>query len=106
VEKLTDLSPSAPAAAVEANINARMRLIYVHMPGIEVVDEPCLLGMSSRIPDTLLNSVYWAGFRPELDQIWARIDEGLDRFRTRGSLPTTWRRSGPPGTDQTASPSS
>lgn len=90
MEKLTDLSPSALAAAVEANINAQLRLMYVHMPGIEVIDAPGLLGMSSRIPDTLLNSVYWTAFPPERAQVRARINEVLDRFRTRGRLPMSW----------------
>ena len=90
MEALTTLSPSALAAAVEANINAQLPQMYAHMPGIEVIDLPDLLGMSSRIPDPLLNSVYWAALPPEPEQIKARIDEVLNHFQTRGRLPVTW----------------
>jgi hypothetical protein len=40
--------------------------------------------------DTLLNSVYWVAFPPECAQVRGRIDEVLDRFRTRGRLPMSW----------------
>jgi len=64
--------------------------MYAHMPGVDVIDEPELLGMSSCIPDTLLNSVYWAAFAPEPEQVQNRINEVLSRFRTRGRLPMSW----------------
>ena len=90
MEAVTTLSPSALAAAVEANISAQLPQMYAHMPGVEVIDLPDLLGMSSRIPDPLLNSVYWAALPPEPEQIKARIDEVLNHFQTRGRLPVTW----------------
>lgn len=40
---LNDFSPAALAAAVEANINAQLPLMYAHMPSIEVIDKPDLL---------------------------------------------------------------
>jgi len=85
---LDDLSQSALARAVEANINAQIPLIYAHMPGVEVIDEPGLLGMMAGWPDPLVNSVYCAAFLPE--QVEARIDGVLDRFRCRGRLPMSW----------------
>jgi GNAT superfamily N-acetyltransferase len=82
------LSPPVLAVAVEANINAQLPLIYAQMPGVEVIDEPDLLGMMAGWPDPLINSVYWAAFPPE--QAEARIDEVLGRFRSRGHLPVSW----------------
>ena len=61
--RLQDLSTPSLIQALEANINAQIPLMYAHMPGVEVIDESELLGMSSHIPDPLLNSVYWAAFR-------------------------------------------
>lgn len=40
---LNDFSTAALAAAVEANINAQLPLMYAHMPGVEVIDKPDLL---------------------------------------------------------------
>jgi hypothetical protein len=76
------------ANAVEANINAQLPLMYAHMPGVEVIDEPDLLGMMSELADLLFNSITWAAFPPE--GIEARIDELLDRFQTQGRLPMSW----------------
>jgi ribosomal protein S18 acetylase RimI-like enzyme len=87
---LTDFSPAALARAVEANINAQIPLMYAHMPGVEVIDEPDLLGMMSALPDLRLNSIYWADFPPEPEQVEARIDQVLGRYRARGQLPMTW----------------
>ena len=42
---MRQLSPPAPAGVVGANINAQIPLIYAHMPGVEVIDEPGLPGM-------------------------------------------------------------
>lgn len=83
-----DGSPEALAPVVEANINAQLPLMYAHMPGVEVIDESGLLGMMAHWPDPLVNSVYWAAFPRE--QVEARIDQVLDRFRRRGRLPLTW----------------
>ena len=75
--------------AVEANINAQLPLMYTHMSDFEVIDEPDRLGISSCIPDPLLNSIYWASFPSVPERIRARIEEVLDRFKTLGCLPTT-----------------
>jgi ribosomal protein S18 acetylase RimI-like enzyme len=87
---LQDVSPSALAAAVEANINAQIPLLYAHMPGVEVIDEPDLLGMMSDLPDLRLNSIYWASFPSQPEQVEARIDRVLDRNRAHGQPPMTW----------------
>jgi hypothetical protein len=76
----------------EANINARLPLMYAHMPGVEVINEPDLLGMMSGWPDPLFNSIYWAVFPP--DGVEAQIDQVLGRFHSRGSLPMSRRRGG------------
>jgi hypothetical protein len=55
---MQDVSPPALAAAVEANINAQIPLLYTHMPGVEVIDGPDFLGMMSELPDLRLNSIY------------------------------------------------
>ena len=82
---LTDLSPTALARAVEANINAQLRLIYAHMPGVEVIDEPGLLGMMAGWSATLVNSAYWAAFPS--GQVEAQIDAVLERFRGGRPMP-------------------
>lgn len=87
---LQDVSPLALAAAVEANINAQIPLLYAYMPGVEVIDEPDLLGMMSELPDLRLNSIYWASFPPQPAQFEARIDQVLDRNRAHGQPPMTW----------------
>lgn len=87
---VTDFSPAALAAAVEANINAQIPLMYAHMPGVEVIDEPHLLGMMSELPDLRLNSIYWASFTPQPEQVEARIDQVLARYRAHGDPPMTW----------------
>jgi ribosomal protein S18 acetylase RimI-like enzyme len=87
---MQDVSPLGLAAAVEANINAQIPLLYINMPGVEVIDEPDLLGMMSREPDLRLNSIYWASFPSEPDQVEARIDQVLACYRARGQPPVTW----------------
>lgn len=40
---------------METNINVQLPLMYAHIPGVEVIDEPDPLGMPSRILDRLLH---------------------------------------------------
>ncbi len=87
---LTDFSPAALADAVEANINAQIPLMYAHMPGVEIIDEPDLLGMMSELPDLRLNSIYWASFPPQPELVEARIDQVLARYRAHGQSSMTW----------------
>jgi ribosomal protein S18 acetylase RimI-like enzyme len=87
---LQHVSPSALSAAVEANINAQIPLMYTHMPGVDVIDEPDLLGMMSELPDLRLNSIYWANLPSEPEQIEDRIDQVLARYRARGQPPMSW----------------
>jgi GNAT superfamily N-acetyltransferase len=76
------------ARAVEANLNAQLPLMYSHMPGVDVYDEPDLLCMVSRLPSRAYNAVYWAGFAP--DEADARVDAVLERTRRSGRLPMIW----------------
>jgi hypothetical protein len=87
---MQEVSIPALAAAVEANINAQVPLLYAHMPGVEAIDEPGLLGVMSDLPDLRLNSIYWASFPSQPEQVEARIDQVLARYRTRGQSPMTW----------------
>jgi hypothetical protein len=61
---MQEVSIPALAAAVEANINAQVPLLYAHMPGVEVIDEPDLLGMMGELPDLRFHCIYWASFPP------------------------------------------
>jgi ribosomal protein S18 acetylase RimI-like enzyme len=90
VSIVTDFSPAALADAVEANINAQLPQMYAHMPGVEVIYEPHLLGMMSGLPDLRLNSIYRASFPPHPEQVQARIDQVLARYRAHGDPPMTW----------------
>jgi ribosomal protein S18 acetylase RimI-like enzyme len=87
---LNGSSPAALAAAVEANINAQIRLMYTHMPDVDVIDGPDLLGMMSELPDLRLNCIYWASFPPQPEQAQTRIDRVLKRNHARGQPPMTW----------------
>jgi ribosomal protein S18 acetylase RimI-like enzyme len=87
---MQEVSIPALAAAVEANINAQVPLLYAHMPGVEAIDEPGLLGVMSDLPDLRLNSIYWASFPSQPEQVEARIDRVLARYRARGQPPMTW----------------
>jgi ribosomal protein S18 acetylase RimI-like enzyme len=81
-------STSEVVSALEANINAQLPLMYAHMPGVTVYDEPDLLGMTTDLPDPLLNVVYWAAFPAE--QVEARVDGVLRRYWAWQRLPVTW----------------
>lgn len=87
-KKLHDLSAGELAAAVEANVNAQLPLMYARLPGVEVYDEPDLLCMMGGLPDPMYNAVYRAAF--PAGQAGARIDGLLERYRARRCLPMTW----------------
>jgi ribosomal protein S18 acetylase RimI-like enzyme len=82
-EPLPDL-----ASVVEANINAQLPLIYAHVPGIEVHEEPDLLYTLTSLPDPFLNGVYWANF--PRDQVTEKVAEVLDLYQAKGFIPMTW----------------
>lgn len=87
-EVLNPISIAEKARAVEANLNAQLPLMYSHMPGVDVYDEPDLLCMVSRLPSRAYNAVYWAGFSPDVAE--ARVDAVLERTRRSGRLPMIW----------------
>jgi ribosomal protein S18 acetylase RimI-like enzyme len=76
------------ARAVEGNLNAQLPLMYSHMPGVDVYDEPDLLCMVSRLPSRAYNAVYWAGFAPA--QAEDRVDAVMERYRQSGRFPVIW----------------
>ena len=87
-KKLHALSAGELAAAVEANVNAQLPLMYARLPGVEVHDDPDLLCMMGGLPHPMYNAVYRAAF--PAGQAGARIDGLLERYRARRCLPMTW----------------
>jgi hypothetical protein len=80
---------SAPnlVSALEANIDAQIPLMYAHMPRVRVLDEPDLLGIMTDL-EPMFNGVCRANVPP--DQVAARIDQVLDRFRAQKCWPMAW----------------
>jgi ribosomal protein S18 acetylase RimI-like enzyme len=87
-KKLHNLSAAELSAAVEANVNAQLPLMYARLPGVEVHDGPDLLCMMGGLPDPMYNAVYRVAF--PTGQAGARIDGLLERYRARRCLPMTW----------------
>lgn len=87
-EILRDFSASTLATAIEANVNGQFPLLFVHLPQIEIHDEPGILWVASNIPHHYLNGVLRAQFAPE--EIEARVNETLTHFKSR-RLPMRWR---------------
>lgn len=76
------------AVAIEANIVGQFRLLFAHLPQIEIHDEPDMVWVVTNIPHHYLNCVLQAQLAPE--DVDPRIEETLTHFSSR-HVPMSWR---------------
>jgi ribosomal protein S18 acetylase RimI-like enzyme len=76
------------AASLIANLTHQLPMMYAHMPGIQIAEEPDWLGIWSSYPERIFNSVYMSYFSEDnLDQ---RVKEVLSFYSSRSHLPMAW----------------
>jgi hypothetical protein len=78
---LEEFSASALATVIESNLIERFRLIFVHLPQIEVHDDPDMVWATTNIPHPYLNCVLHAKLAP--DEMDGRIETTIAHFRSR-----------------------
>lgn len=84
---LTDFSPSALAAAIEANFEEGYPLLVRQIPDVEIYEGPEMVRFLTGVPHSVLNGVLRA--RLSAAEADTRIVESRKRFESRG-LPMTW----------------
>ena len=75
--------------ALLANLYDQLPTMYLHMPGVQVIQEPDWLGMLSDHPDVYSNGLYEARFS-DTDNISEKVRKVLTAYLTKGHLPMAW----------------